>query len=97
MQFSDRCAPWKIASFAENFVLYALQFQQMGICPNSQTEEAYVIMDLKSALWRISLMLVLNRSLLIREYGLISALKSLVSIVFMCSLHVMFLSNITPR
>jgi hypothetical protein len=32
MQFSDQCAPWKIANGAENLVLQALQFQQMGIC-----------------------------------------------------------------
>jgi hypothetical protein len=42
-------------------------------------------------------MLALKCSVLNREYVLINALKSLVSIVFMCSLHVIFLSNITPR
>jgi hypothetical protein len=30
MQFPDQCVPWKIASGAENLVLLALQFQQMG-------------------------------------------------------------------
>jgi hypothetical protein len=45
----------------------------------------------------VSLMLALKCSLFKREYGLINALKALVSIVFMCSLHVIFLSNITPR
>jgi hypothetical protein len=39
-------------------------------------------MDIMSALWRVSLMLALNRSLLNREYVLINALKALVSIVF---------------
>jgi hypothetical protein len=42
-------------------------------------------------------MLMLNHSLLNREYVLINALKALASIIFMCSLHVIFLSNITPR
>jgi hypothetical protein len=42
-------------------------------------------------------MLVLKCSLLNREYVLIKAPKALVSIVFMCSLHVIFLSNITSR
>jgi hypothetical protein len=51
-------------------------------------------MDLMSAL-KVSLMLALKCSLLNREYVLINALKALVSIVFMCSLHVIFLSNIT--
>jgi hypothetical protein len=32
MQFSDWCAPWKVANGAENLVLQALQFPQMGIC-----------------------------------------------------------------
>jgi hypothetical protein len=44
-----------------------------------------------------SLMLVLNRLLLNREYVVINALKALASIVSMCDLHVIFLSNITPR
>jgi hypothetical protein len=42
-------------------------------------------------------MLALKCSLLNREYVLINVLKALVSIVFMCSLHAIFLSNITPR
>jgi hypothetical protein len=43
------------------------------------------------------LMLVLNRSLLNREYILINVLKALASIICMCNLHVTFLSKITPR
>jgi hypothetical protein len=42
-------------------------------------------------------MLVLNRLLLNREYVVTNALKALGSIVSMCDLHVIFLSNITPR
>jgi hypothetical protein len=42
-------------------------------------------------------MLMLNRSLLNREYVLINVLKALASIISMCSLHVIFLSKITPR
>jgi hypothetical protein len=42
-------------------------------------------------------MLVLNRLLLNMEYVLINALKALASIVFMLDLHVIFLSNITPK
>jgi hypothetical protein len=54
-------------------------------------------MDLMSALWGVSLMLALNRSLLNREYVLIKAVKAFTSVVFKCYLHVIFLSNITPR
>jgi hypothetical protein len=32
MHISNRCAPWNIANGAENPVLQALQFQQMGFC-----------------------------------------------------------------
>jgi hypothetical protein len=39
-------------------------------------------------------MLAIKCSLLNREYVLIIALKALVSIVFICSLHVIFLSNL---
>jgi hypothetical protein len=42
-------------------------------------------------------MFALKSSLLNREYVLINALKALVSIVFICSPQVIFLSNITPR
>jgi hypothetical protein len=42
-------------------------------------------------------MLVLNRLLLNREYVVIKALKAFASISSMCGLHVIFVSNITPR
>jgi hypothetical protein len=42
-------------------------------------------------------MLVLNRLLLNRENVVINALKALASIISICDLHVIFLSNITPR
>jgi hypothetical protein len=32
MQTTSRCAPWKIASYAENLVLQALQFEKMSVC-----------------------------------------------------------------
>jgi hypothetical protein len=41
-------------------------------------------------------MLMLNRSLLNREYILINVLNALASIISMCSLHATFLSLITP-
>jgi hypothetical protein len=42
-------------------------------------------------------MLELNRSLLNREYILMNVLKALASIICMCSLDVILLSNNTPR
>jgi hypothetical protein len=42
-------------------------------------------------------MIVLYRSLLNREYILINDLKALPSIIYVCNLHVTFLSKITPR
>jgi hypothetical protein len=42
-------------------------------------------------------MLVLNRSLLNKEYILINVLKAFASIISICKLHVTFLSKITPR
>jgi hypothetical protein len=41
-------------------------------------------------------MLALNRSLLNREYILMNVLKALASIICMCNLHVILLSNNTP-
>jgi hypothetical protein len=31
MQFMTRCAPWKIASGVENFILLVLLFQKMAV------------------------------------------------------------------
>jgi hypothetical protein len=42
-------------------------------------------------------MLALNRSLLNREYILMNVLKALASIICMCNLRVILLSNNTPR
>jgi hypothetical protein len=55
----------KFASGAENLV---------SLAQNSQAGQAYVIMDLMRALWRVNLLLVLNRSLLNKEYNLINVL-----------------------
>jgi hypothetical protein len=46
------------------------------------------------ALWKASLTLMLNRSLLNREFNLINVLKALVTTVSMCSLLEIFLSKI---
>jgi hypothetical protein len=40
MQFADWRVPWKIANGAENRVLQALQFQQMGICHEFKAGQA---------------------------------------------------------
>jgi hypothetical protein len=42
-------------------------------------------------------MLMLNHSLLNREYRLVNVLKALASIICMCNFHVTFLSKITSR
>jgi hypothetical protein len=42
-------------------------------------------------------MLVLSRTLLNSQYNIIHILKATVSTVYMCNLHVIFLSKITPR
>jgi hypothetical protein len=39
MQFANRCAPWKLTTGAENLVLQALQFKQMGVCRKFTGEE----------------------------------------------------------
>jgi hypothetical protein len=64
---------------------------------NSQAGQAYVITDLISALWRVNLTLVLNRSRLNREYVIINVLKALASSISMCSVHVILLLKIAPK
>jgi hypothetical protein len=63
-------------------------------CADSQAGQAKIRVLLMSALWRVSLMLVFNRSRLNREYILINVLKALASIISMCNFHVIFLSKL---
>jgi hypothetical protein len=56
----------------------------------------YAIPAPNESLW-VNLILALNRSHLNREYTLINVLKALASIISICSLHVTFLSKITPK
>jgi hypothetical protein len=58
--------------------------------------QAYVITDLISALWRVSLMVALERSI---EDGVDSnkCSMTLAPIISMCSLHVILIPKITPR
>jgi hypothetical protein len=53
--------------------------------------------DLMGALWRVNIMLVLNRSLLNRECFLINVLKALALIISISSPHVTLLLKITLR
>jgi hypothetical protein len=32
VQIADWCAPWKISNGAQNHVLQAVQFQEVGVC-----------------------------------------------------------------
>jgi hypothetical protein len=72
-------------------------FSRWMSAANSQAGQTQVMILLMSALWRVSLMLVLNHSFLNREYILINVLKALASIISMCSLDVTFLWKITWR
>jgi hypothetical protein len=72
-------------------------FSRWSSDSNSQAGQAEVIILLLSSLWRVNLMLPLNRSRLNRECTLIHILKALTLIISMCNLHVTFLSEITPK
>jgi hypothetical protein len=93
MEVRKPCANRKPVLALENFCNFS-RWLSVG---NSQVGQAYVIILLMSALWRVILMLVLNRSLLNREYILVNVLKALASIIYMCNFHVAFLSKITLR
>jgi hypothetical protein len=57
MQTTSRRAPWNIASYSENIVLQALQFEKLSVYlkfPGGCRHK--VIMDLVNALWRVDLM-----------------------------------------
>jgi hypothetical protein len=92
----DWYVPQKFTNGMENLVLQVLQFQKVDICHKFPGGASKVITDLISALWRVSLMLAFNRSLLNREQTLINVLKPLASIISVCNLHVILLSKITP-
>jgi hypothetical protein len=55
MHIANRCAPWKIANGAENPVLQALQFQQMGFCRKFPGGTDKLITDLMRVSWKICL------------------------------------------
>jgi hypothetical protein len=50
-----------------------------------------------SAMWRVNLILALNRSLLNKKHTLRNVLKALALIISMCSLYAILLSKIIPR
>jgi hypothetical protein len=81
MQNTNWCAPWKIFNGAESLLFIRCNFSRWLSTANSQVGYAKVIILLMSALWRLNLMLVLNRSLFNREYILINVLKALASII----------------
>jgi hypothetical protein len=67
VQLADGCAPWKTISGTENLVLQAQQFQEMDICCKFPGGGSICHYGPNSALWRVNLMVALNRSLLNRE------------------------------
>jgi hypothetical protein len=75
--------------------LQVLQFQKVGTC--SKFPGRASISHLISALWRVSLMLALNHSLVNRQYTLINVLKDLASIISICNHHIILLLKITLR
>jgi hypothetical protein len=88
----------EIFNGAKNIVSQALQFQWIVVCrklPGWPSISHEIILMI--ALWRVNLLLALDRSLLNREYILINILKALAAIISMCNLHVNFLLMITPR
>jgi hypothetical protein len=67
VQLVDRCAFWKFTNGAKNLVL-----QKLGICSKFPCGVSVSYSDLISALWRVSLMLAIKRSLLNWEQILIN-------------------------
>jgi hypothetical protein len=64
---------------------------------SSHSVQAYVIIVLMSALWKVNLMLGLNGLFFCnRYYTLINVLKALTSIISICNLHLIFQSKVTP-
>jgi hypothetical protein len=97
VQLADRCALYKCTKGAENLASQALQFRKVGICSKFRGGTRISHYDRISALRRVSLMLMLNRSLLNRIYTLINVLKTLASIISVFNLLVILFSKITPR
>jgi hypothetical protein len=82
MQFSDRCAPWKIASGVENLVLQELQVQRMDLCRKFLRGTSISHYGSNDFLWKVSLMLEVNCTFFNWKYVLINALKAFASIIF---------------
>jgi hypothetical protein len=63
MQIENRCAPWIFANGAEYLVCRRCNLIRWVSAANSQAGLADVITVLFNALWRVSLILALKRSL----------------------------------
>jgi hypothetical protein len=69
MHIVKRCATWKIANGCGEPCFAGATISMGGVSvANSQAGQPSVIADLMRTLWRVSLMLVLNRSLLNKGY-----------------------------
>lgn len=96
IQFAGRCAPRKVVNIAENLVLQALHFRKVSAA-NSQAGHAYVIIELMSTLWRVSLMFSASSHTFGKGVVTNNVLKALAVFVCMCVLDVILLPKITPK
>jgi hypothetical protein len=87
----------KFPMVSRNLFCRRCNFKRYVSADNSHMGHAYVITVLINALWSVSLILALKRSLFNGEKILINVLNALASIISKCSLHVLLLSKITPR
>jgi hypothetical protein len=66
VHLTDRCAYWKFINCSENLFCKPCNFKRWEFVAKSHVGQAEAITELISALWRTSLMLTLNCSLLNR-------------------------------
>jgi hypothetical protein len=97
VQSVNRCGLGIFLAVRRTLFCRRCNFSRWLSAANSQLGQACVIILLMNASSRVTLMLVLTRSLLNREYILANVLKALAWIIYMCNLHVAFLLKITLR
>jgi hypothetical protein len=90
--FLDKLSVMLIALFCRR-----CNFNRGVSAADSQVRQTGAIAGLMRALWKVNLVLVLNRSILNGRYILMNILKAFASIVSLCGLPVISLAKITPK
>jgi len=94
MQIAELSAPWKLAVLRRTCFSRCCNFKRLESAANSQAGRTYIIVDVMSALCRVTLRPERSCLHLNRQYAVVNNLKALESVASLWLLYVTFLSKI---